>query len=271
MSATNRKSLIGHNYQKHRLPPEPVVDTEIQVDAMDAAPPDEQVVGDDNSQLVSMMDEAPSPTHPVQNTTTVSANAFHMYTHGPTLQFFEDLQRSTFISAVQHLVAGACFQNAGKEGIADAAITVKDLCLFFRIAQLVFHTGTTHQQQLGDVLLGFEQRYPSRSPVNMNLPLPTTHKAFVAKLLNPTNTNLLTSILPITPMVSLSQCHAHVPLGPLLAYELSLADATIDPPYHAKFQRLVDSQHGQDLFEHGKNQLLLDDEHNVGSVPVVLV
>jgi hypothetical protein len=269
MSATNKKSLIGHNYRKHRLPPEPVVDTEIQVDAMDEAPPDEQVVDDDNSQFVSMIDEAPLTPHPVQNITTVSANVFHMYTHGPTLRFFEDLQRSTFISAVQHLVARACFQNAGKQGIADAAITVKDLCLFFRIARLVFRTGTTHHQQLGDVLLGFEQRYPSRSPVHMNLPLPTTHKAFVAKLLNPTNTNSLTSILPIPPTVSLSQCHAYVPLVPLVAYELSLADATIDPPYHAKFQRLVDSQHGQDLFQHGKRQLLLDDERNV-DVSVVL-
>jgi hypothetical protein len=73
---------------------------------------------------------------------------------------------------------------------------------FFGIARLVFRMGATHHHLLGDVLLGFEQRYPSQSNSDPNLPLPTTHKAFIAKLLNPTNTNSLTSILPLPPTMS---------------------------------------------------------------------
>ncbi len=269
MSATNRKSLIGHNYRKHKTLPEPVQETDPELDAMDEVPPDEQVVDDDSSHLASM-DENRSPAVGDMQHTPVPANAFHMFTNGPTIRFFEDLQSSTLVAAVQHLVARACYQNTGlMPGVSDATITVKDLCLFFRIARLVFRMGTTHHQLLGSVLLGFEQRHPSQSAADTNLPLPTTHKAFVAKLLNPTNTNSLTSILPLPPTVSLSEGHAYVPLGPLLAYELSLADASIDPPYHAKFQRLVDSQHGQELFEHGKRQLLLDHQCHV-DVPVVL-
>jgi hypothetical protein len=133
MSATNRKSLIGHHYRKHRSPPEPAVDTNTQLDAMDALPPtDEQVVDDSNFQWAET-DESHLPTHPCLGdipNTTVPANAFHMFTHGPIHQFFEDLQNSTFVAAVQHLVARTCYQNAGLQGAAVTGITVNDLCFF---------------------------------------------------------------------------------------------------------------------------------------------
>ena len=91
------------------------------------------------------------------------------------------------------------------------------------------------------------------------MPLPTTHKAFVAKLLNPTNTNSLSSILPAPPAVSLSLKHAYVSIASLIAYDLGVANASVDPPYNVKFQRLVDSEHGQKLFLRAKEQLAIEE------------
>jgi hypothetical protein len=113
------------------------------------------------------------------------------------------------------------------------------------------------------VLSGFETRFP-RPNVNSFyrsghiLQLPTTHKAFVAKLLNQTNTNSLTSIIPLPPTPSLSGKHAHGSMPSLAAYDLGLPNAKVDPLHNAKFQRLVNSEQGQTLFARAKLKLMAD-------------
>ena len=125
-------------------------------------------------------------------------DAFNMFgAHAPAKRFFDDLQARSFGAAVQGLVARSCFSDARVLDLADTGISVADLTLFFRIARLVFQLGPKHQHLLAGVLAGFETRHPPPSgacthhPRN-HLQLPTTHKAFVAKLLNQSNTNSLT-------------------------------------------------------------------------------
>ena len=78
----------------------------------------------------------------------------------------------------------------------------------------------------------------------------------MAKLLNQTNKNSLTSIIPIPPVVCLSGKHAHVSLPTLLAYDLGLANPNVDPPYNAKFEQLVNSPRGQELFCQARAKLI---------------
>jgi hypothetical protein len=64
-------------------------------------------------------------------------------------------------------------------------------------------------------LSGFETRCTKPSAgssylASHGLQLPTTHKAFVAKLLNHTNTNSLTSIIPTPPTVNLKAENMHM-------------------------------------------------------------
>jgi hypothetical protein len=200
--------------------------------------------------------------------------------HSPTKRFFDDLQIRSFLTAAQNMVARSCFLDSRICNEANSGIAVKDLILFLRVARLVFQLGPKHQHLLGGVLSGFETRFP---PPNVDsfyrsghvLQLPTTYKAFVAKLLNQTNTNSLTSIIPIPPTTSLSGKHAYVSIPALLAYDLGLANANVDPPYNAKFQRLVNSEHGQTLFLRAKLKLMAEgttlDAARSSFVPLVVM
>ena len=200
--------------------------------------------------------------------------------HPPTKRFFDDLHHHSFGVALQGLVARSCYLDARISTTADLCISITDLILFFRIARLVFKLGRTHQNLLGGVLSGFETRYPRLNGASTvgsshTLQLPTTHKAFIAKLLNQTNTNSLTSIIPLPPTVGLSGKHAYVSIPALVAYDLGLADAKVDPPYNAKFERLVNSEHGQALFHRAKGKLIaegttIDDNHS-SYVPLVVL
>jgi hypothetical protein len=44
----------------------------------------------------------------------------------------------------------------------------------------------------------------------------------------------------------------------LISYDLGLSNADVDPPYNAKFERLVNSEHGQALFQRAKVQLIAE-------------
>jgi hypothetical protein len=194
----------------------------------------------------------------------IPTDAFHVF-HGhlPTKRFFEDLQARSFVRAVQNLVARSCFLDSRICNEANSGISVTDLMLFLRVARLVFQLGPKHQHLLGGVLSGFETRFPSPNVDSLYrsghvLQLPTTHKAFVAKLLNQTNTNSLTSIIPLPPTTSLSGKHAYVSIPTLVAYDLGLANAKVDPPHNAKFQRLVNSEQGQTLFVRAKLKLMAE-------------
>ena len=170
--------------------------------------------------------------------------------HTPTKRFFGDLKLQSFDEAARNLVARSCFLDSKIDSTANLGFSVTDLMMFLRIARLVFKLGPTHQHLLAGVLSGFETRYrPLNGSVicasRHELPLPTTHKAFVAKLLNPTNTNSLSSILPAPPALSLGLKHAYVSIASLIAYDLGISNASVDSPYNVKFQRLVDSDHGR--------------------------
>jgi hypothetical protein len=179
--------------------------------------------------------------------------------HPPTLRFFETLQIHSFGVAVQGMIARSCYLDARPRATTDGdGISHTDLTLFLRIARLVFQLGPKHQHLLGGVLSGFETRYPCPPSAHDGLRLPTTHKAFIAKLLNQTNTNSLTSIIPVPPMVGVGGKHAYVSIPALIAYELGLANADVDPPYNAKFERLVNSRHGQALFQRAKVKLMAE-------------
>jgi hypothetical protein len=211
----------------------------------------------------------------------IPKDAFEIFrVHLPTKRFFDDLQHHSFDVAVQGLVARSCYLDASICDPAMLDMSVTDRTLFFRIARLVFQLGPKHQHLLGGVLTGFEMRHPSpagtsTSQSSQGLQLPTTHKAFIAKLLNQTNTNSLTSIIPRPPTVGLSGKHAYVSIPALVAYELGLANATVDPPYNAKFERLVISEHGQTLFQQAKAQLMAEsttiDGTNTSYVPLVVM
>jgi hypothetical protein len=210
-------------------------------------------------------------------------DAFNMFgAHAPAKRFFDDLQARSFGAAVQGLVARSCFSDARVLDLADTGISVADLTLFFRIARLVFQLGPKHQHLLAGVLAGFETRHPPPSgafthhPRN-HLQLPTTHKAFVAKLLNQSNTNSLTSILPLPPTIGLSGKHAYVSIPALVAYDLGLTNSNVDPPHNAKYVRLVNSAHGQALFRRAKVQLMAEETalttqaSNQSCVPLVVL
>ena len=194
----------------------------------------------------------------------IPTDAFTIFqVHPPTKRFFDDLQHRSFGVAVQSMVARACYLDARISNVDNTCISTTDLILFFRIARLVFQLGPKHQNLLGGVLSGFETRYQlprsatSEHVIN-SLQLPTTQKAFIAKLLNQTNTNSLTSIIPLPPTVGLSGKHAYVSIPALVAYDLGLANPNVDPPYNAKFARLVNSEHGQMLFQRAKARLLAE-------------
>jgi hypothetical protein len=180
--------------------------------------------------------------------------------HPPTRQFFDDLGNHSVKWAVQCLVARACYQDANIDYSTYPRILDNEVALFFRIARLVFATGAKQQHLLGGVLSGLEMRYlsPGSLSTSAGLPLPTTYKAFNSTLLNPTNQNSLTSIIPRPPAVVLSGRHAYVSIPALVAYELGLAHAAIDPPFNPKFERLVNSPHGQELLIRAKDKLLED-------------
>ena len=195
----------------------------------------------------------------------IPTNAFTIFAvHSPTQQFFDDLQHHSFAVAVQGLVARSCYLNATLSNTANTNIGGTDMILFFRIARLVFQLGPKHQNLLGGLLSGFETRYqaPSLEAIYLDrhgLQLPTTHAAFTAKLLNQSNKNSLTSILPLPPTISLSGKHAYVSISALIAYELGLTNVNVDLPYNAKFERLVNSQHGQALFNEAKAKLMAEE------------
>jgi hypothetical protein len=181
--------------------------------------------------------------------------------HPPTKRFFEDLQQHSFEVAVQGLVARSCYQDPSIDDTTYQRIHQDEVALFFRIAPLVFKTGPQQQHLLAGGLSGFEMLHspPScyRSTMATScLPLPITHKAFLATLINPTNQNLLTSIIPRPPTVVLSGRHAYITIPAILAYELGLAHAAVDPPYNPKFERPVNSEHGQELFNRAKTKLM---------------
>jgi hypothetical protein len=200
------------------------------------------------------LDADEPPSYPIPT------EAFHIFrVRLPTKRFFEDLQNDSLEVAVQGLVARSCYLDSRVRMPAEKGLDVADMILFFRIARLVFQLGPKHQHLLAGVLAGFETRYlpPSITSTQHShgVQLPTTHKAFTAKLLNQTNTNSLTSIIPIPPTVVLSGKHAYVSIPALVAYDLGLANANVDPPYNAKFDRLVNSEHGKALFHRAKGQL----------------
>ena len=173
------------------------------------------------------------------------------------------MHKDSFAAAVEGLVARSYYLDARIRTSSDPFISVSDQKLFSCIARLVFQLGPKHQHLLAGVLAGFEARYVSSSFAQVStssngLQLPTTYKAFIAKLLNQTNTNSLTSIIPFPPPIGLSGKHAYVSIPALVAFELGLANSTVDPPYNAKFERLVNSKHGQALFQHGRQQLLAE-------------
>ena len=193
------------------------------------------------------------------NLHNIPIDAFEMFAnHVPTQRFFVYLQHHSLRGAVQGLVARACHQDATLTASNSPSICDDELSLFFRIARLVFKTGPYQQNLFGDVLSSFERRYPPASNVFNMLPLPTTHKAFVATLTNATNQNSFTSIIPRPPIIVLGARHAYVPVPSLLAYELGLAHATVDPAYNPKFERLVNSRHGQELFHRANAKLIAE-------------
>jgi hypothetical protein len=58
----------------------------------------------------------------------------------------------------------------------------------------------------------------------------------------------------------------------LVAYDLGLATANVDPPHNAKFERLVNSKHGQALFRRAKTRLMAEATTIGGSyVPLVVL
>ena len=199
-------------------------------------------------ETVNDIAELPHFSHPPKDAFTV----FHK--QPPTKRFFVELQHHSLHVAVQGVVARSCYLDAQiMPNTACTQISRTDVILFFRIARLVFQLGPKHQHLLGGVLSGFETRYapPSFADTYLtrsDVPLPTTHKAFMAKLLNQTNKNSLTSIMPVPPTLRLSGQHAYVSTPSLEAYDLGLANSNVDPPYNVKFERLVNSPHGQTLF-----------------------
>lgn len=228
--------LVNHHYRQHKKPRLTTQDRE----SSDACHVDEV---------------------PIYQIPTDAFKVFHA--HAPTKRFFDDLLTHSFGAAAQNLVARSCFLDARIRNTANAGISVTDLILFLRIARLVFQLGPKHQHLLGGVLSGFETRYRPPSFDCMTRPcddlyLPTTHKAFVAKILNHTNTNSLTSIIPLPPTACLSFQHAYVAIPGLIAYDLGLANAKVDPPFNSKFQRLVNSLHGQTLFRRARTKLLAE-------------
>jgi hypothetical protein len=131
------------------------------------------------------------------------------------------------------LVARSCYLDARICTTTNTDITIDDVILFFRIARLVFQLGPNHQKLLGGVLSGFETRVlPANSAihsfVSTGLQLPTTQQAFIAKFLNQTNTNSLTSIIPRPPTIPLSGKHANVSIPSWIACTLGY------PPHMAK-------------------------------------
>jgi hypothetical protein len=211
----------------------------------------------------------------------IPMEAFNIFrVHPPTKLFFDVLQTQSFGVAVQSLVARSCYLDAQIGNTSTDCISVNDLILFFRIARLVFQLGPKHQHLLGGVLSGLETRNlpPSLDTTYRSsdgLQLPTTHKAFTAKLLNPTNTNSLTSTIPLPPTISLSGKHAYVSIPALIAYDLGLANPNVDPPYNAKFERLVNSEHGKALFVRAKAKLMAEtkmiNDTRASYVPMVVL
>jgi hypothetical protein len=245
IALSSRQQITRHNYNWHKK-------TRLHqiVDPLPAT--------DSNDVIIDMADDS------VLGRLPIPTNALGVFAvHPPTKRFFEDLQQHSFSFAVKGLVARCCYQDAKAKNFTYPPISDDDVALFFRIARLVFKTGAQHQHLLGAVLAGFEMRFSS--PVISNnmqttscLPLPTTQKAFVATLLNPTNQNSLTSIIPRPPIVVSFGRHAYVSIPALLAYELGLAHALIDSPYNPKYERLVNSPHGKKLFNRAKANLLAE-------------
>ena len=193
----------------------------------------------------------------------ISVDAYPMFhLHLPTQLFFGNIRTYSFSVAVQRLVARSCYLDSHVADTSSTEISVSDLILFFRIARLVFQLGPKHQNLFGEVLSGFETRYrPSlsfylSSQFYSGLQLPTTHKAFLSKILNNTNTNSLASIIPIPPRICLSGKHAYVSIPTIVAYDLGMADPVVDAPYNEKFDRLVNSPHGQKLIERSRMVLM---------------
>ena len=181
---------------------------------------------------------------------------------------------------MEGLVARSCYLNSKMCNLSITCISNTDLILYFRIARLVFQLGPKHQQLLAGVLSGFETRYPLPSFASYyhpstGLQLPTTYKAFIAKLLNQTNKNSLTSIIPLPPTVYLSGKHAYVYIPALVAYDLGMANADVDPPYNDKYARLVNSIHGQALFQEANEKVTADismiNGTQVSYVPLVVL
>jgi hypothetical protein len=193
---------------------------------------------------------------------TVPSDAFFIFgAHPATKRFFEDIQFHSLRVAVQGLVSRACYQDSSLTATTNPLVVATDIALFVRIARLVFKTGPQQQHLLAEVLSGFETRYAApvmgHSAVGgTGLPLPTTHKGFSSTLLNSTNQNALTSIIPRPPILELSSRHAYVTILSILAYELGLAHPDHDPAYNPKFERLVHSPHGQELFTRARDKLI---------------
>jgi hypothetical protein len=227
---TKHSSLIRHHRRKHK--------------------PASDMASDDADAGGAFFDD-PQPSDELDRTRLtcypIPSEAFDIFlVHLPTKRFFDDLQHHSFAEAVQGMVARSCYLDARMRTAADHCISVTDLTLYLRIARLVFQLGPKHQHLLGGVLSGFETRYPlpgfaTSYRSSDGLQLPTTHKAFVAKLLNQTNTNSLTSIIPLPPTVGLSGKHAYVSIPSLVAYDLGLANADVDPPYKAGVHAVVQS------------------------------
>jgi hypothetical protein len=215
-------------------------------------------------------------------TSLIPTNAFILFQgHLPTKRFFDDLKQLSFGAAVEGVVARSCYLDTRIRTAADPGISNTDLILFFRIARLVFQLGPKPQHLLGGVLSRLETRYLPLTTATVthsssdHLQLPTTHKAFIAKLLNQTNTNSLTSIIPVPPTRALPGKHAYVSIPALIAYELGFANACVDPLYNAKYERLVNSEQGQALFRQAKCKLLADISNINGThaahVPLVVL
>jgi hypothetical protein len=253
--------LVRHHRRKHkkrRLDPD--------IASFSAADQDHELV------------DAFSPDEPAGN--AISTNAFKLFcVHLPAQRFFDDLQKCSFDVAVHSLVAGSCYLDARICTTTNTDITIDDVILFFRIARLVFQLGPNHQKLLGGVLSGFETRVlPANSAshpfFSTGLQLPTTQKAFIVKFLNQTNTNSLTSIIPRPPTIPLSGKDACVSIPSLIAHTLGFANPILDPPCNAKYERLVNSKHGQTLLREANVQLLNEgttvNDTRTSYVPVVV-
>ena len=138
--------------------------------------------------------------------------------NSPSVRFQKLMVNGEAVLAASVLVAQALFQTPGDMSVAT--LPLPNIMLFLYLAKLVLSSGGLPQHNLSKVLAIL---YPFAVKCEPEwAPLPVTVSGFQSRILNPSNSNSMMTILPIPTPETLPDGHGYTPFRAILRHALMM-------------------------------------------------